>query len=721
MRYEKIQIPTLSLATTKGWSGKNSHHALRSATPINFVGVDGEGMTVDGRHRYVLFGVGDEQIENPDGLQWREVFDFLYRFNKPETAFVGFYLGYDFTQIFATLPQDRAYMLLSAEGRRMRKHRIPGKAPHPVESDGWQFDILGSKRLRIRPKGCECPVATCKCTHEPWMYVCDVGSFFQASFLTVIDPDKWASGTEVVTPEEYATIRAGKERRSTAVLDDDMRFYNRLENEILARVMRTVDRGFHDIGIHLPASKWFGPGQAAQAWLKSEKVPTAEDLREVVPDWFNEAARMSYFGGWFEIMMHGIIPGETHEYDINSAYPSIIAKLPCLRHGNYSHGIGIPTGLRSDSICFVYGQIWSPGMPDDTKRQHIGAMLHRDSHGRICRPTATEGWFNWRELVAAQRAGLVKKLDNRGKQKITKWVRYDPCDCPPPMAGIGDLYGKRLAVGKATPLGKGAKLVYNSAYGKFAQSVGDPLFGNPVYAALITSGCRAQILDAISSHPDGKKSVAMVATDGVYFLTPHPGLKLSDKLGEWEHNVKRDLTLFKPGVYWDNKTRKEIAEGRSPHFKARGFRAADFMTSLAKVDAIFRAWHVDDRYIGEWPRVSFRPSFTMVTALQALQRNAWESAGAVAANPEPITQSSDPVMKRDGVYRDTYDGRTVFRSRPYWGLYQGLEDFGAWIPSHPYEKRFGMENPWSDDSKAQFGQTEDGNVMDILAWILTGE
>jgi hypothetical protein len=549
------------------------------------------------------------------------------------------------------------------------------------------------------------------------MYVCDVGSFFQASLLSVIDPKGWAPGTEVVTPEEFAIIKSGKERRSTAVLDDDMKYYNRLENEVLGRVMHTLDLGFHEIGIHLPASKWFGPGQAAQAWLKGEGVPTREDLTAIVPGWFNEAARMSYYGGWFEQFIHGIIPGPSHEYDINSAYPAIIADLPCLLHGTYSRGDGIPTN--ENGLCLVYASIWSPSMPHGAGKQHIGAMLHRDERGRIFRPMATEGWFWWDELKAAERAGLVKRLDNRGRQKIQRWVRYDPCDCPPPMGGIRALYGKRLAVGKTSPLGKAAKLVYNSCYGKIAQSVGDPLYGNPVYASLITSGCRRMILDAIASHPKGKANVSMVATDAVYFLDPHTGLSVSDAMGEWDYKLRDDLTLFKPGVYWDNGTRRNIAEGTSPGFKARGFKAADFTRSIERIDREFRSW--DDSDSGwKWPAVSFVPTFTMTTALQALRRRQWHTAGHVEAEPKPLTQNSDPWLKRDELRREEYDGRIIYRSDPHMcmTLNRGTLE---WIPTHPYEKRFGMDDPWSDEYKTEHGITEDGNVVDILAWILTGE
>lgn len=739
MRFERTPLTGVSLVITKGRyknsKGGRTNHPRKSETPVKFIGVDGEGMNVsvvleDGRvaveHRYVLFGVGDEQIADPAGLDWHRVFDFLYARYRPGTAYVGFFLGYDFSQILASLPEDRARMLLTSEGVALRRHRVAGKTPHPVEArtpggSRWHMDILGNKRLRIRPKYCECVNATCHCRHKPWMYLCDAGSFFQSSFLTVVDPSSWASGTAVVTPEEFDTLRSGKSRRSEAVLDDEMRRYNALENDVLSRVMGSLAQGFQDIGIHLPPSKWFGPGQAAQAWLKSKGVPTGEQIRDVVPPWFLEAARMAYFGGWFELFAHGHIPEETHEYDINSAYPHIIRSLPCLLHGTYTRGTGVPLIRHPNALTLVYGRVWSPGMPNPS-RQYVGAMLHRDTHGRILRPMATEGWYWWDELLAAESAGFVKSLKRTGRgvrQNVMSWVSYDPCDCPPPMRDVTALYEHRLKVGKGTPSGKAAKLAYNSMYGKFAQSVGEPVFGNPVYASRITSGCRTAITEAIATHPNGAADVVMVATDGVYFLTPHHGLPLGDALGAWEHKVKSNLTLFKPGVYWDDATREKIALGGSATFKARGFRASDFLASIAQVDDAFRRW--DDMVTRQlsrpeiWPGVKFSSSFAMTSALQALRRNDWSQAGAVATGVA-LSQDSDPSSKRDGLYRDTVDARTIYRSRPHHGMADG-----EFIPSTPYEKRFGMEDPWSEEYQTQHGITEDGTLGEELAWILKGE
>jgi hypothetical protein len=139
-------------------------------------------------------------------------------------------------------------------------------------------------------------------------------------------------------------------------------------------------------------------------------------------------------------------------------------------------------------------------------------MLHRQPNGRVFRPRLTEGWYWLHELEAAKRAGLIRTID------WNAWRAYVPCDCPKPLRSLADLYQKRLEVGKDTPSGIALKLMYNSCYGKMAQSVGQPKYANAVYASLITAGCRCMILDAIASHPLRTEAVLMIATDGFILL-----------------------------------------------------------------------------------------------------------------------------------------------------------------------------------------------------------
>lgn len=699
----------------EAWSRKRSDK-------FKFVGVDGEGVTRAGIHRYVLLGVGENQIEDSTGLGWEDCFEFLYDEYRlqPQSAFTGFYLGYDYTQILRTLPEERARRLLTKEGIASRKRARSGgnPKPFPVRYKGWEFDFLPGRRLQIRPSCRECGEDFSGCIHEgsPWLYLCDSGPFWQTSFLNVIDPSKWLS--PICTPEEFAQVKMGKERRSTAKLDDDMRYYNRLENILEARAMTALRSGFLEIGVNLNKSQWYGPGQAAAAWMKKEKVPTRVEYEARVPAFFSEAARKSYFGGWFEIPCHGILPGTSWEYDINSAYPHVISSLPCLHHGEYSHGTGSYRGGSNAEFTFARASL---GGND----RCFGSGFNRSREGHIRRPARTSGWYYLEEIQAGIRAGLIDDV------QIHEWVTYHPCACVSPTARVADLYQKRLAVGKDTLLGKSAKLVYNSMYGKFAQSVGAAPFGNWVYAALITAGCRIRILDAIATHPKKSAGVVMVATDGVFFDSRHPTLPISNRLGEWECKQRENLTLFKPGVYWDDKAREAIINGRFTGFKARGVNARYFASCVGEADRLFynasggptkipefryKIWEESPYpiYVGNvWPQVEFEIGFSMTSVLTALNIGRWDEAGSVAESVT-VEHSSNPFSKRGRSYWDD-SGRRIRTN---------VIDLGADIESVPYEKRFGAEDPFSLENDELFGIHPEGSIRFITNTIrrnLTGE
>lgn len=694
----------------------DARKAVRAAHDVPFIGVDGEGSGRWRNHKYVLLGVGDSQAENGGGLGFTEIFSHLYDCYKanPDGVFTGFFLGYDFTQWFKNLPQERARYLFTDQGIAKRQRKVyPQLGPFPVEYEGFEFDLLGMKRLKLRETG-----------QKGWMYVCDAGSFFQASLMSVIDPRGWDK--PVVTGDEYAILEYGKSQRDSASLDQGMRDYNALENRILAKLMGRLNQGFTQAGVRLKKSQWFGPGQAAQAWLGQVKAPTGESVRLAVASYGTDrdsrdgehgnvpgiqarpvrsatgtplldAARGSYYGGWFEIFAHGHIPGRSWEYDINSAYPHIISSLPCLSHGRWKwHKSTVGGTVTGTGYKLVYASVRGAD-------PRIGTMLHRCEDQSIRRPHRTAGWYWGRELHAASKAGLVDDIAVR-----ETWT-YEPCDCPPPLRGIAGLYDERIRVGKNTPAGKAYKLMYNSTYGKFAQSVGNPKYGNAFYASLITSGCREMIIDAIGSHPGGTHSVVMVATDGVYFTDRHPGLAIGSGLGEWEESAHTGLTLFKPGVHWDDRTRREIAEGRNPAFKARGINAKEFAGQLAAIDAHFARWpdsYPDERdpdsgpREGWYPKVTFTSGFSMVTCLQALQRGKWYLAGAVGS--QELTQDADPIGKRHSGYLGK---DAIYWSRPF-------KDGGPREESYPYDKRFGQ--PQAED----YGINDDGNVKDQWAQMM---
>lgn len=765
-------------------------------------------------HAYVLLGVGNQYISTQtlgvEEIGWEEAFDFMYReFLKPANrykVFCGFFLGYDFTEIFKSLPERTAWKLYNSHGNLHDASERKGKdddrpvssrkptiysrecgkgKPWPVRITGkrgaWEFDTLDERQLRLRPFNCGCAdpeyhAQFCtwdRCSHdhhlatelrddgsvkahrchwkdktipEPeWLYVSDVGSFFQTSFLKVIDPVEWfdkdcsqcvaqecmkhgsvtckeckkpaCPDHSIVTREEYDLIAKGKERRDTAQLDAEMIDYNQRENLLLSKVMSKYQEGLLHFGINLRIDQWYGPGQAAGKWIEhqgKEASCTSGKKREDNPFYHlkpetqleilvDRAARASYIAGWFEIFAHGHVPGTTWEYDINSAYPSVIKDLPCLAHGKWEAGFSGGTKLRPLPKGAMFRLVHATVTGSDP---HMGAMLHRDADFNISRPHSSHSWYWQDELEAAQAAGLIDTIEigcneeaclQEYKYGSALTLTFYPNEdrCGKPLHGMEDLYQERINLGKNTPMGKAAKLVYNSAYGKFAQLVGSPIWASNIYASRITSGCRKMILDAIADHPEGTKAVVMIATDGVYFRSRMPeewrAKNVSPKeLGKWDEDSKENLTLFKPGVYWDDKARARIAKGEAPEFKSRGVSAKRFASQLAKIDEVFRSWNgkfPDDE--SSWPTVRFPAGFQQTSCKQALMRGKWSDAGKVTTSGF-LAQNSFPDGKR--AYTEVVAGngditkaalRIIGEYDSEYGLYRSKPIVQAYIVSVP--------------------------------------
>lgn len=671
----------------------------------DFIGVDGEGVTYrdesrdwydvmsDGskflwegkRHEYVLLSVGSESLHRGgQRLSTLDIFEFLWEqfCRNPKAIFVGFYLAYDFTQWLRDLPENRANILLSTQGIAKRQRKVEyNLAPFPVEWQGWEFDLLDMRRFKLRPQG-----------HKgKYLWVNDVGGFFQTSFLTAIEPKKWPE--PILSDLEFSTIKEGKESRSTAGFDPAMIKYNTLENDVLARMIKVLATGFDKMGVKLNSSQWYGPGQAAGKWLSIIKAPDKNSVEYNVPIQIQEAARASYTAGWFEIFAHGHIPGIVYEYDINSAYPYAIARLPCLEHGKWSRNVE-ETG-------------WT--LVDATVRgshRRIGTMPHRTADGAICRPHSTRGWYWFNELLASINAGGTDSYIIHDAWNFDRFCHHEP------FSDIASLYINRLNIGKNTPLGMAYKLVYNSAYGKLAQSVGSPRYANPIYASLITSSCRTMVWNAIASHPVGADAVTMVATDAVYFREPHPYLPISQELGEWDRVERMNMCQFMPGLYWDDAAR---AGGK---VKSRGVAAGDLSSVIDQGDALWKEfpnklpismkdWKETSRSFNTclaYPRLGVPIKFGLISARLAIHRNSWQECGAVVNGPKYL--SGSPHDKRDPYSAYVEDGVTW--TRPY--------DISDRLESTPYEKRFGLE--LRDNQTVEDIITPNGVVDDeIYEWV----
>jgi hypothetical protein len=502
-----------------------------------FVGVDGEGAGVDalGRQRYTLLRAGDQELwKGGRHLTAEECLGFLSDLPRGP-IYVGYFFGYDSTQILRTLPPERLERILSGSGKRMSG----------VEWHGFEIIYLRRKHLRVRRVG-----------QESWITISDVGSFFQCGFVKALET--WGVADEATRKR----IQAGKDRRGGDTTTAEDRKYNALEVEYLAELMDRF-RKVTDEADCRPAA-WEGPGYIASALMRIRGIPKREDRPELPADVRN-AAIAAYYGGRFELFQFGEV-GKAYSYDINSAYPAAMLTLPCLIHGRWVRIRGPARRSRTG-----HGP-WLAHVTFRKRDQYVCDLPIRTQERRIVWPRTGSGWYWGVEIEAAERAGTRVTID--------KAFRFESdCDCHP-FSWVPELYAERKRLGKS---GKGMvlKLGINSLYGKTAQSVGSAPYASPVWAGLITATTRATIIDAYRLIPGD--ALTMIATDGIYTRCEIPGLPVSSNLGDWEADNVDDLLTVQPGCYFQGKDKvRSRGVNRStfgPHREAfraeirRGLRA----------------------------------------------------------------------------------------------------------------------------------------------------
>lgn len=373
-----------------------------------------------------------------------------------------------------------------------------------------------------------------------------------------------------------------------------------------------------------------------------EKSEVEKSLRARVkgPDDMQSAVYSAFFGGRFEHSVMGIVrategtpsaapdsnglPG-VWGYDISSAYPCACLSLPCLLHSTWRLTHDEEEFRENPEHALVHYALSNP--PAGIQ---WGPLPYRTENGSVVYAAKSGGGWVWSgEFREAQKA--FNKFKRNYVQFIEAWIYKSDCDCQPPFTrggandkGLAGYYLERIKFGKE---GKGLTIkgAINSCYGKTAQSRGkDPIYQSFIWSGMITSGCRARVLELMGAHRD-INSVLAIATDGLYTLEyfsddrlpPPPETGTGEKnlppavrwaiqgrnakikadyeakpkqcgcgqamplvlesmnkpLGGWErkqvgcHHKPKDLFLLKPGIYFPtNPSEKELEEA----VRARG-------------------------------------------------------------------------------------------------------------------------------------------------------
>lgn len=536
-----------------------------------FVGVDGEGGNIDGLHKYLLLRAGNDAIEEPGGLSMSQSLGFLADLPSTSRIYVSFAFDYDVTMMLRQASSNRWERLFNRAGRERLKDGVPTGQYYPVEFGDFEVDYMPRKEFKVRRKG-----------ETKYTVIHDVFTFFQSSFVKALKKwfpeDKYADAIE--------RIAIGKEQRHDfGAVTEDEREYNILEIKMLESLMSR----FRDMCFELDIfpRKWQGPGNLVTAVFRREGMPRRRDI--VVPSEVLQAANDGYVAGRFECRTYGEIDQHVWQYDINSAYASYYRELPCLLHGEWRRSKRVPPsghGLYRVTFNHPSGLAWN-------------TLPVRSETGTILFPKEGTGWYWTNELRVAQKYGC--------ELTIHDGFNYVPhCGCEP-FDWVYQLYDMRADVGKESGKGKVLKIVLATIYGKVAQSVGNPPYSNPIWAGLITSSCRAKLIDATLSVDRGRH-VHMLATDGLFSTSPIASLPVGKNLGEWELTEHDNMFIVQSGVYF--------LPGRQP--KTRGVPVAKVTAHESDFRSSWKQWRAGNNVFADEP--SYRIPLTVFISLRVARQ-----------------------------------------------------------------------------------------------------
>lgn len=611
--------------------------------------IDDDGIWVEGDHRYTYMAAcdteggvyelhmreGEDFIRTEDALRW------MHKLACRKSAWF-FSAKYDWTHIFRSLIYNDEDLKVLWQAHH------PEKNPDGSERDvftavrwkNWGITyVQGSVKItkywiqrgkldlkdgevqcssthdRADGKVIQCIHAEHKVKDKPHCFPgveASSNAFFQdafkcfggGSFVHMLK--SWQIGT----PEVIAEVEAMKEKRATFQwVDQEVRDYCITEVRLLAEAVKKIVLTFNEMDIRPKAGAWYSAGSAAKALLRTHKIPAEYNVDPAL-NWdgyrgvdryagapldIQDILDRAYFGGWFENAETGVFE-ELFSEDFKSAYPAVIRDLPCMAHGRWTRE------YQEGGINF--GRVsWTPKPHVDSADIRWTPAPWRWPNGMIYRPPVGEGWYCEAEIRSMQK---LPDFDI----EVLEWVGFERGCEHQPFDWVQDVYDLRVQLGND---GRGLvlKVSLNSIYGSFADTLqANSVYANIAWAAMITGGCRAKILDEIAWRG---AEIVSIATDGIMSTVENPRKQVTNVLGElnFEGSVK-DVLLIQPGLY----LAKEGKDPKKQH-RSRGHGLKD----LKALETELRAAWARDGWAAE---VSYKRT-RLIPAKLALARKDIES------------------------------------------------------------------------------------------------
>ncbi len=525
------------------------HDTFDTNRSVRFIAFDGEGS--NGRYQLLACSATDLDLRNRNGLGTLDCLGYfadLYERGDlgSHDALVGFGLGYDFENILRDV-SDEDYGLLRS-----------GKT---VQFDRYTLRYVARKFL-------DCRVQRGPDDGKGYSFrLQDIYPYFQTSFVTACEQ------RGIVLP---AIVYEGKRQRSGFKYSDidKIALYNRAELAAMVQLAESLREdfvaAFEAIGItpSIGRNAWYGPGSQAISVLTasdprslrppsmglsvsalnvlsanygvgSSKYKSNGALLRAYASVMQHPFTTAYFGGRIEAAMQGRFHFQLYDYDLTSAYPYAITRLPTLSDKKL-----IPINHLDDTKRIgVYLVWWS-----DTRSRPYHPFAYRSRNGNVFFPAEGYGWVLSPELYAGVAQGAIIEVIEGWVFANTEGYGDGYREGDSPLATLIRSMGEHRAQAKrdGNPAHRGLKLLMNSVYGKTLQKEGSRRFFNAFVAAWITSVTRSRIYGLIGSTEPGQ--VISVMTDGVLSTVPLPAI-LGDELGAWGLTTYEGGYQFAPGVY----------------------------------------------------------------------------------------------------------------------------------------------------------------------------
>lgn len=358
--------------------------------------------------------------------------------------------------------------------------------------------------------------------------------------------------------------------------------YAELDANLTARLSWKIVESFESNGVRMVRP--YSPASVAErAALDRCEIPTIND------EWKSESESnilrafwSAYQGGHFESVGSGM-KENVKAFDITSAYPHVMWWLPDSSAGVW---VGSFSGdLEGEEAWDYLDREHEPyslsvfeaevHFPHDLKIYPAAKIS--EVAGCLMNPRIVIGFFTGDEIKEFQKwnaeifierwAAFLPDRSHDQAEDVENGVRY------PFRPFIRTFYGGKLDQDRLKAEGSPDydperralfKLMINSLYGKTIQAiekegvrVSGQLF-NPMYAAIITAGCRMRCAEIIRIN--GTDRAVSVATDGVIFEgeetilipeNPRPVYFDGERvnLGDWEGDGEGTLLMMMSGVY----------------------------------------------------------------------------------------------------------------------------------------------------------------------------